>query len=157
MREQGAGHIIQISSVGGLTAMPLGGGYHASKWALEGLSESLAQEVAGFGIRVTLIEPGSYATDASAGAVQAEADPLYDGLRESFAAFSRTLDVGDPAAAGRALLKIVDSGNPPLRIFFGTQGNPILQQVYADRLTTWADWQDLSVEAHGHTPAAPAA
>jgi NAD(P)-dependent dehydrogenase (short-subunit alcohol dehydrogenase family) len=154
LREQGGGHIIQISSVGGITAMPLGGGYNASKWALEGLSESLAQEVAGFGIRVTLVEPGSYATDGSAGAVHAEADPLYDGLRESFAAFAKTLDVGDPAAAGRALLKIADSDNPPLRVFFGTQGYPMLRQVYAERLKTWADWQDLAVEAHGHAPAA---
>ncbi|MEV1175776.1 SDR family NAD(P)-dependent oxidoreductase [Nonomuraea sp. NPDC049784] len=154
LREQGGGHIIQISSVGGVSAMPLGGGYHASKWALEGLSESLAQEVAGFGIRVTLVEPGSYATEAIAGAVQVEADPLYDGLRESFAAFAKTLDTGDPAAAGRALLKIADSDDPPLRVFFGTQGNQMLQQVYADRLKTWADWQELSVEAHGHTSAA---
>ncbi|WP_433432400.1 SDR family NAD(P)-dependent oxidoreductase [Nonomuraea sp. CA-141351] len=154
LREQGAGHIIQISSVGGVSAMPLGGGYHASKWALEGLSESLAQEVAGFGIRVTVVEPGSYATEAIAGAVQVEAHPLYDGLRESFAAFAKTLDLGDPAAAGRALLKIADSDDPPLRVFFGTQGNQMLQQVYADRLKTWEDWQELSVEAHGHTPAA---
>ncbi|GAA3159552.1 SDR family NAD(P)-dependent oxidoreductase [Nonomuraea roseoviolacea] len=157
LREQGGGHIIQISSVGGVTAMPLGGGYHASKWALEGLSESLAQEVAGFGVKVTLVEPGSYATGVNAAVVRAEADPHYDGLRESFAAFAGTLDVGDPAAAGRALLRIADSANPPLRVFFGTQGHDIVRQVYADRLTTWADWQALSVEAHGHTPATPAA
>ncbi|MFI6596501.1 SDR family NAD(P)-dependent oxidoreductase [Nonomuraea sp. NPDC050536] len=157
LREQGGGHIIQISSSGGLFAMPLGGGYHASKWALEGLSESLAQEVAGFGIKVTLVEPSLYATEAAAGAVNAEADPRYDGFRESFAEFAKTLDVGDPAAAGRALLKLADSDDPPLRVFFGTQGNQIVQQVYADRLKTWADWQDLAVEAHGPTPATPAA
>ncbi|WP_433519639.1 SDR family NAD(P)-dependent oxidoreductase [Nonomuraea sp. CA-143628] len=157
LREQGAGHIIQISSVGGLTSMPLGGGYHASKWALEGLSESLAQEVVGFGIKVTIIEPGGYATGATAGAVRAEADPRYDGLRENFLAFAGTLDVGDPAAAGRALLTIADTDNPPLRAFFGTQGNQMVQQVYADRLKTWADWQDLAVEAHGRTSATPAA
>ncbi|MER6976845.1 SDR family NAD(P)-dependent oxidoreductase [Streptomyces carpinensis] len=152
LREQGGGHIIQVSSVGGVTAMPLGGGYHASKWALEGLSEALAQEIAGDGIKVTLVEPGSYATEAIAGAVHAEADPRYDGLRKAFAAFAQTLDLGDPAAAGRALLKIVDADNPPLRVFFGTQGNQMLQQVYTDRLTTWADWQDLAVEAHGQHP-----
>ncbi|XVQ07525.1 SDR family NAD(P)-dependent oxidoreductase [Spirillospora sp. CA-255316] len=157
LRAQGNGHIIQISSVGGLTVFPLGGGYVASKWALEGLSETLAQEVAAFGIKVTLVEPGSYATEGAAGAVHADSDPLYDGLRESFAEFAKTLDVGDPAAAGRALLKLADSDNPPLRVFFGTQGNQILPQVYADRLKTWADWHDLAAEAHGHTPAAPAA
>jgi NAD(P)-dependent dehydrogenase (short-subunit alcohol dehydrogenase family) len=58
MREQGSGHIIQVSSLGGITAFPAIGAYHASKWALEGLSQSLSQEVAGFGIDVTLIEPG---------------------------------------------------------------------------------------------------
>ncbi|WP_214318761.1 SDR family NAD(P)-dependent oxidoreductase [Nonomuraea sediminis] len=154
LRDQGAGHIVQISSAGGHFAMPLGGGYHASKWALEGLSESLAQEVAGFGVRVTVVEPGSYATDAAAGAARAETDPHYDGLREAFAAFANNLDVGDPAAAGRALLKLVDADEPPLRVFFGAQGLPIVQQVYADRLKTWTDWHDLSMEAHGPTPTA---
>ena len=63
MRAQGFGHIIQVSSIGGITAFPAIGAYHASKWALEGFSQALAQEVAGFGIHVTLIEPGGYATD----------------------------------------------------------------------------------------------
>lgn len=75
MREQGGGHIIQISSTGGQVSLPLGGGYHASKFALEGLSDSLAQEVAGFGIKVTVVEPSFYATDGAAGAVNSAADP----------------------------------------------------------------------------------
>lgn len=65
MREQGSGHIIQVSSIGGISAFPTVGAYHASKWALEGLSQSLSQEVAGFGIHVTLVEPGAYSTDWS--------------------------------------------------------------------------------------------
>ncbi|MFE3223609.1 SDR family NAD(P)-dependent oxidoreductase [Nocardia sp. NPDC059228] len=154
LREQGGGHIVQISSVGGVAAWPLGGAYHASKWALEGLSESLAQEVAGFGIKVTVVEPSSYATEGAAGAVHAEIDPQYADLRAAFAAYAQTLDQGDPAAAGRALLEIVDSDNPPLRVFFGAQGNEIVPQVYADRLATWADWQKIAIEAQGHTPAA---
>ncbi|GAA0937479.1 SDR family NAD(P)-dependent oxidoreductase [Nonomuraea longicatena] len=149
LRDQGEGHIIQISSVGGLTVFPLGGGYVASKWALEGLSEALAAEVAAFGIKVTLVEPGFYATEGAAGAVHADPDPLYAGLRAGFAELAKTLDVGEPAAAGRALLKLADSDNPPLRVFFGVQGNQIVPQVYADRLKTWADWNDLAVEAHG--------
>ncbi|WP_316519841.1 SDR family NAD(P)-dependent oxidoreductase [Kitasatospora brasiliensis] len=149
LRAQGSGHIVQISSVAGVAAFPLGGGYCASKWALEGLSEALAQEVAGFGVKVTVVEPGSYATDAIASAVQAKEDPHYDGLRAAFAAHAETLDVGDPAAAGRALLRLVDAERPPLRVFFGTQGRPMLRQVYADRLGTWADWAELSAEAHG--------
>ncbi|MEU1283302.1 SDR family NAD(P)-dependent oxidoreductase [Kitasatospora sp. NPDC005856] len=155
LRAQGSGHIVQISSVAGLAAFPLGGGYCASKWALEGLSEALAQEVAGFGVKVTVVEPGSYATDAIASAVHAEADPRYDGLRDAFAAQAGTLDTGDPAAAGRALLRLVDTERPPLRVFFGSQGHPMLRQVYADRLATWEEWAELSTEAHG--PTAPAA
>ena len=155
LREQGSGHIVQISSTGGVASWPLVGGYHASKWALEGLSESLAQEVSGLGIKVTLVEPGAYATDwGGSSAVSADPIPVYDGVREALGAFMQTLDFGSPAAAGAALLKVVDSDNPPLRVFFGTQGNDMLPQVYAERLKTWADWQDLAVEAQGSTPVA---
>lgn len=152
LREQGTGHIIQISSVAGVSGFPLGAAYCASKWALEGLSESLAQEVAGFGIKVTVVEPGGYATEGNAGADHAQPDPRYDGLREAFAAYAKTLDLGDPDAAGQAILKLADADNPPLRVFFGNQGNAIVQQVYASRLETWSEWQDLALEAHGRTP-----
>jgi NAD(P)-dependent dehydrogenase (short-subunit alcohol dehydrogenase family) len=141
LREQGSGHIVQISSTGGLASWPLLGGYHASKWALEGLSESLAQEVSGLGIKVTLVEPGAFATDwAGSSAVSVDPIPAYDGVREALGELMQTLDFGSAAAAGAALLKVVDSDNPPLRVFFGTQGNAMLPQVYADRLKTWADW-----------------
>src|SRR5690606_34758096 len=63
MRVQGGGHIVQVSSIGGISAFPNLGAYHASKWALEGFSQALAQEVAEFGIQVTLVEPGAFATD----------------------------------------------------------------------------------------------
>jgi NAD(P)-dependent dehydrogenase (short-subunit alcohol dehydrogenase family) len=156
LREQGAGHIIQLSSAAGLIAMPLGGGYHASKWALEGLNESLAGEVAEFGIKVTVIEPGGFATrdgknpDPLANGHMAQTKPVYDGLRQRLGAFAGKLPAGDPAAAAQALLKIVDSDAPPLRVLFGRGFYPMIQQAYADRLKTWADWQDLSAEAHGN-------
>ncbi|MER5223248.1 hypothetical protein ABT032_23185 [Streptomyces flaveus] len=67
------------------------------------------------------------------------------GRRFVEAALSR----GDKVAASEALLEVVDSDNPPLRVFFGTQGNQMLPQVYADRLKTWADWSDLAVRAQG--------
>lgn len=156
LREQGGGHIIQISSMAGLFAAPLGGGYHASKWALEGLTDSLAQEVGEFGIKVTVVAPGGFATrrggekpDPLTDGDQATRNPIYDGVRQRIAAFVDKSPGGDPAAAAQALLKIVDSENPPLRVFFGPQGYQIVQKVYADRLKTWADWQDLAVEAHG--------
>ncbi|WP_091104930.1 SDR family NAD(P)-dependent oxidoreductase [Nonomuraea pusilla] len=155
LREQGAGHVIQLSSAAGLIAMPLGGAYQASKWALEALNETLAQEVAEFGIKVTVVEPAGFATrsgknpDPLANGHMAEAHPVYDGLRRRLAGVMGKQPAGDPAAAAQALLKIVDSDDPPLRVLFGLGFYPMLQQVYADRLKTWADWQDLSAEAHG--------
>jgi NAD(P)-dependent dehydrogenase (short-subunit alcohol dehydrogenase family) len=155
LREQGAGHIIQMSSAAGLMAMPLGAAYHASKWALEALNESLANEVADFGIKVTVVEPGGFATrhgknpDPLANGYMAEPIPVYDGLRQRLAGLVAKQPAGDPAAAAQVLLKIVDSNNPPLRVLFGLGFYPMLQQVYADRLKTWADWQDLSAEAQG--------
>nr|WP_055505196.1 SDR family NAD(P)-dependent oxidoreductase [Nonomuraea pusilla] len=155
LREQRSGHIIQLSSAAGLIAMPLGGAYHASKWALEGLNEALAGEVAEFGVKVTIIEPGGFATrsgknpDPLNNGHMAQPDPAYDGLRRRLGAIAGKQPAGDPAAAAQALLKLVDSDNPPLRILFGQGFYPMIQQAYADRLKTWADWQDLSAEAQG--------
>ena len=88
MRAQRAGHIIQVSSIGGVNAFPTVGLYHASKWGLEGFSQSLAAEVAGFGIKVTLVEPAGYATDWSGpSAVRAEPLPAYDGAHAAIARF----------------------------------------------------------------------
>jgi NAD(P)-dependent dehydrogenase (short-subunit alcohol dehydrogenase family) len=157
LRAQGSGHIIQLSSAAGLIAMPLGGAYHASKWALEGLNEALAGEVAEFGVKVTVIEPGGFATrkgnnpDPLDNGHMAKINPVYDGLRRRLGALAGGQPAGDPAAAAQALLQIVDADTPPLRILFGQGFYPMIQQAYADRLKTWADWQDLSVEAQGNT------
>ncbi|MGW0193409.1 SDR family NAD(P)-dependent oxidoreductase [Nonomuraea sp. NPDC003201] len=155
LREQRSGHIVQLSSAAGVIAMPLGGAYHASKWALEGLNEALAGEVADFGVKVTIIEPGGFATrsgrnpDPLANGHLARTDPAYDGLRQRLGAIAGKQPAGDPAAAAQALLELVDSDNPPLRVLFGQGFYPMIQQAYADRLRTWADWQDLSARAHG--------
>jgi len=150
MRAQGSGHIIQVSSIGGVNAFPTIGLYHASKWALEGFSQSLAAEVAALGIKVTLIEPGGYATDW--GGVSAQrATPLsaYDGARAAIAAFRSGNTPGDPAATGPAILKVVDAADPPLRIFFGSGGLPMTRAEYAKRLALWEQWNAVSVEAQG--------
>src|SRR5579863_6133036 len=120
MRAQGSGHIIQVSSIGGVNAFPTVGLYHASKWGLEGFSQSLAAEVAGFGIKVTIVEPGGYATDwGGPSAKHATQMPAYDGARAAIAAFRAGNTPGDPEATGPAILKLVDAAEPPLRIFFG--------------------------------------
>src|SRR5690242_19351865 len=123
MRAQGSGHILQVSSIGGINAFPTVGLYHASKWALEGFSTSLAAEVAPFGIKVTLIEPAGYATEwGGASASRATPLPAYDGARSAVAAWRSNNVPGDPQATGAAVLKIVDAKDPPLRVFFGTVG-----------------------------------
>jgi NAD(P)-dependent dehydrogenase (short-subunit alcohol dehydrogenase family) len=144
---------VQISTIGGIAAFPGLGGYHASKWGLEGLSESLAQEVASFGIKVTLIEPGSFATDwGGSSAVRAVPLPEYDALRQRRAEWSKTLPpntTGDPVAAGQAILKVVDAAEPPLRVLFGTMPTTMVPALYQQRLETWDQWKGVSVEANG--------
>ncbi len=150
LRKQGSGHIVQISSLSGVIANPGLGGYTAAKWALEGLTESLAHEVAPFGIKVTLVEPGSFTTNAAtSSAVRAEPIDVYEPARRELLARLLNVKRGDPAAAARALLKIVDADQPPLRVLFGTHAYPNIQQVYAERLKTWTEWAELSAEADG--------
>jgi NAD(P)-dependent dehydrogenase (short-subunit alcohol dehydrogenase family) len=146
MRNQGSGHIIQISSIGGVIALPNLGLYHTSKWALEAFSESLSQEVAQWGINVSIVEPGGYDTDWSgSSAVQSKAMPEYDGVRETFKAMVAGQHF-NPDSTAQALLKLIDAENPPLRVFFGNVW-PFIKGVYDQRMQTWEDWQDLSVSA----------
>lgn len=150
MRTQGSGHIIQVSSIGGISAFPTVGAYHASKWALEGLSQSLAQEVAAFGIHVTLVEPGGFSTDWSGpSASHSEAIEAYADIREEAGRRPTASDRGDPTATRAAILEIVDAEEPPLRIFFGKLPLQIATKDYESRLATWNEWQPLAVRAHG--------
>ncbi len=152
LRAQGSGHIIQVSSIGGISAFPLVGIYHASKWALEGFSQALAQEVAGFGIFVTLVEPGGFSTDWS-GSSSRRSEPLgdYAALHEAVDAArrQRLAAPGDPVATRGAILTVVDADRPPLRIFFGDSPLGIAKADYAGRLEVWEEWNDVSIEAQG--------
>ncbi|CAN5283351.1 SDR family oxidoreductase [soil metagenome] len=152
LRAQGSGHIIQVSSIGGITAFPLVGIYHASKWALEGFSQALAQEVAGFGIFVTLVEPGGFSTDWSgSSSTRSEALPDYAELHDAVDAArkQRFAAPGDPVATRGAILKVVDADRPPLRIFFGESPLGIATADYAGRIALWDEWNDVSIEAQG--------
>ncbi|HEY0401219.1 MAG TPA: SDR family oxidoreductase [Blastococcus sp.] len=155
LREQGSGHILQVSSIGGISAFPNIGIYNASKWALEALSQSLAAEVADFGIKVTIIEPGAYSTDwGGASAKHATADPAYEAFREKAAEQrkARAGNPGDPVATRDAVLEVVDAENPPLRIFFGNGPLAIATKDYESRLATWREWERVSIAAHGTKP-----
>ncbi|WP_300754065.1 SDR family NAD(P)-dependent oxidoreductase [Janthinobacterium sp.] len=148
LRAQGRGHIILVSSVAGVVAVPIAGIYEATKFAVEAIGEALAAEVAEFGVKVSLVEPGGYATDFLSSTSVRNAEPIaaYDGVREQLAAMLTPDSLGDPAATAAAILKLVDAEQPPLRLILGNL-LPFVQNVYAERLKTWDDWQDVSLAA----------
>ncbi len=150
MRQQGSGHIIQISSIGGVNAFATIGLYHASKWGLEGFSQALSQEVAEFGVKVTLVEPSGFSTDWS-GPSASRSAPIaaYDGVRSKNAERRKGVTPGDPEATGPAMLALVDAPEPPLRVFFGDVGLPMIKQEYANRLALWEKWDNIAVMAQG--------
>jgi NAD(P)-dependent dehydrogenase (short-subunit alcohol dehydrogenase family) len=149
LRAQGSGHIFQISSVMGQCAMAGVGGYNASKFALEGLSDALSQEVAPHGIKVTLIEPGAYDTGFNGSSVVAV------GRKDAYGAVHAALleqAAGSAPGAegvGPAILQLVDAQDPPLRVLFGEGATQWVPAVYQQRLQTWAEWSPLSKAAEG--------
>src|SRR5437660_5251651 len=150
LREQGSGHIVQVSSIGGISAFPSVGIYHASKWGLEGISQALAQEVKDFGINVTLVEPGGFSTDWSGpSSKRSETNPAYDALRERQQQWRASNVPGDPTASAAAIMRVVDADPPPLRVFFGTAPLGIAENDYAGRLATWREWQPVAELAQG--------
>jgi NAD(P)-dependent dehydrogenase (short-subunit alcohol dehydrogenase family) len=150
LRRQGSGHILITSSLAGIITFPTAGVYNASKWAVEGLGETLAAEVADFGIKVTLVEPGGYDTDwRGNSSTHLATMPEYERLRDRLKAAAGTRKLGNPAATGEAILRIVDTPTPPLRLFLGEFNLGIAQKQYADRLATWEVWADVSKRAQG--------
>jgi NAD(P)-dependent dehydrogenase (short-subunit alcohol dehydrogenase family) len=153
LREQGSGHILQVSSIGGISAFPWVGIYHASKWALEGLTQSLAQEVEQFGIHVTSIEPGGYATDWSGPSGRfSDRLPAYEEYFQQVleARKQRVGTPGDPVATRAAILRVVDAQTPPRRVFFGTAPLGIATADYESRLALWREWQPVAELAQGN-------
>jgi NAD(P)-dependent dehydrogenase (short-subunit alcohol dehydrogenase family) len=150
MRAQGSGHIIQISSIGGVNAFPNIGLYHASKWGLEGFSQALSLEVAEYGVHVTIVEPAGFATDwAGPSAKIAKPIAAYQGARDRMKERRGNVVPGDPNATGAAMLALVDAAQPPLRTFFGDAGLPMIKQEYANRIATWEKWDHIADMAQG--------
>jgi NAD(P)-dependent dehydrogenase (short-subunit alcohol dehydrogenase family) len=151
LRQQGSGHFLGVSSTLGIIAMPLIGFYSASKWAVEALHESLAHEVKDFGIKVTLIEPGAYATEfgSPASLKQSEGMEAYGPLRQRIFGRLTTQESGNPHATADAVLKMVDAEQPPLRMILGNKNLPIARAAYVDRLATWEAWETVSNAAQG--------
>jgi NAD(P)-dependent dehydrogenase (short-subunit alcohol dehydrogenase family) len=152
LREQRSGHIIQVSSIGGISAFANVGAYHASKWALEGFSQALSNEVESFGIHVTLVEPGGFDTDWSGpSSKRSTAIPAYDEAKETAQKIreQRMSKPGDPKASAAAILKVVDAERPPLRVFFGALPIQIAKADYENRIKTWEEWQPVAELAQG--------
>ncbi len=149
LRKQGSGHILGVSSGLGITALPMIGYYCATKWAVEAMHEALAQEVRPFGLKVTLVEPGAYATDFGKSAKIANVLEPYVAFRKEFLTHLANVERDDPNATAEAVLKLVDSNDPPLRLGLGTSILPRARVAYAERLATWEAWEEVSNAAMG--------
>ena len=151
LRKQGNGHILGTSSGVGHLVYPIIGYYCSSKWAFEAIHESLAAEVKQFGIDVTIIEPGAYATEfGSQNSLKfAQNMDLYDDLKGGFIEGLRDMEQGDPKATPEAIFKVVDTEQPPLRFFLGSHNLPEIRKAYAQRLKTWEEWEAVSNAAQG--------
>lgn len=152
LRKQRSGHILNVSSIGGLVTTPGIGYYHTTKFAIEGFSEALAAELAPLGIRVTLIEPGPFRTDflGRSGVVASKRIPDYDstaGNMRKYFAEQNGKQPGDPQRAIRAMIDVVESPNPPLRLLLGASA---LQRLRA-KLDNWQKeitaWEQTTVGA----------
>jgi short-subunit dehydrogenase len=151
-RSRKSGHILNLSSIGGLVSTPGMGYYNATKFAVEGLSEALAQELAPLGIKVTIVEPGPFRTDflGRSGQQAANIIPDYDqtagNMRRYFAAQDGK-QPGDPLRAVHAMMAVVDSPNPPLRLLLGSAALKRLRT----KLEAWqkeiAEWEPKTVGA----------
>jgi len=149
MREQGSGHIIQLSSVGGRVGAMGRAPYSTAKWGIEGFSEVLAKEVGPLGIKVTIIEPGGFRTDfAGSSTTLEEGRPEYDSTVGAAARFQRDYNgsqPGDPAKAAAVILQVAGMEDPPLRLLLGSDAVRTVEQ--ADLARTEADrrWRRLSL------------
>ncbi|QMW04712.1 SDR family NAD(P)-dependent oxidoreductase [Spirosoma foliorum] len=151
LRQQGSGHIVGTSSNLGQVTLPVIGYYCSSKWAFEAIHESLATEVKPFGINVTIIEPGAYATEfgSQESLKFAQGLDIYTDFKNQFFGSLRELERGDPKATPEAIFQIVDAEQPPLRFFLGSHCLPWVRTAYAERLATWEAWEDVSNSAQG--------
>ncbi|PQV45137.1 SDR family NAD(P)-dependent oxidoreductase [Paraburkholderia sp. BL21I4N1] len=149
LRAQGSGHVLTVSSIGGVIAFPTGGTYTATKFAVEAISEALAAEVSAFGIKVTIIEPGHFTTGFRAAVQSPPAIDVYNPIRLGIRASFKPEDFGDPAATSAAIFKAVDADEPPLRLVLGSTTIAKFKAVYQARLGNWDKWAAVSNAAQG--------
>jgi NAD(P)-dependent dehydrogenase (short-subunit alcohol dehydrogenase family) len=159
LREQGSGHVIQISSVGGRATTPGIGPYQTAKWAVEGFSGVLAQEVAPLGIKVTIIEPGGFATDWAGASMTVHA--LRDAYEPTVGVINRyregAVANGDPAKAAQAILTIASVPEPPLRLLLGSDAFKVARAYDEAKIASDDAWKDLTHSTDFDRSAATAA
>ena len=149
MRARGKGHVINMSSIGGLVGNPASGYYNATKFAVEGLSEALAKEVGPLGIRVTLIEPGPFRTDFQGRSIKSVANPIEayaatSGARRTQLRASSGKQAGDPVRAADTIIKVVESPNPPLHLILGTNGLERVREKLHDLIRGIDEWEKVT-------------
>ncbi|GAB3725947.1 oxidoreductase [Spirosoma lituiforme] len=152
MREQRSGHIINFSSIGGLVGFTATGYYHATKFAVEGLSESLSKEVGPLGITVLLVEPGPFRTDW-AGRSTARTEVQLEDYKESVGArMAASLQgsghqKGDPVRGCEAIIKAVESASPPLRLLLGEMAYKLAMEKADSLKENFSSWKELTLSA----------
>jgi NAD(P)-dependent dehydrogenase (short-subunit alcohol dehydrogenase family) len=151
MREQGTGHIFQITSIAARIG-PVGRApYAAAKWGVEGFSETLAKELGPLGVRVTIVEPGGFRTDFAGSSTKLHAGrPEYDATVGAAARFQQDYNgkqPGDPTKAAAILLRLADMDNPPLRLVLGRSALDAAEKNDLLRLDNDRQWRELSVSA----------
>ncbi|MGH8778062.1 oxidoreductase [Paraburkholderia sp.] len=149
MRERGRGHVVNISSVGGLTTFPAVGFYHMAKFAVEGLSETLAKEIAAFGLGVTVVEPGAFRTDFRGGSMKqsnvrlpAYADTVGKVRDGVLAAHGK--QQGDPVLGSKAIITALQADRPPLHLVIGGDALDLIRNKIADLQHDLDTWETLT-------------
>ncbi|MFC4376395.1 SDR family NAD(P)-dependent oxidoreductase [Nocardia halotolerans] len=145
LRAQRSGHLVQVSSIGGLAGFPLSGMYAASKFALEGMSEALALEAAEFGVRVSILQPGGYWTELYSAMHNTTPVDAYAPLRAQLEAQWAEGSVdSEPALAAEALLRLVDAEEPPRRLLLGDMVYDLAFDLTRAKMATWSAWEQTS-------------
>ena len=152
MRARGHGHIINISSVGGLIGNPSAGYYNASKFAVEGLSEALALEVAPLGLHVTVVEPGPFRTDWAGRSLKQVSNPIdayakTSGARRAQISGYSGKQAGDPARAAQAIIRVVESDAPPMNLVLGKDGLKRVREKLDKFTESLRQWETVTVGA----------
>jgi NAD(P)-dependent dehydrogenase (short-subunit alcohol dehydrogenase family) len=150
MRTRRSGHIVNITSMGGIITFPGIAFYHGSKFALEGISESLGKEVKGFGIAVTAVEPGGFRTDWAGRSMVRAAHTITDydevfGAQRAARQARNGKQSGDPAKAARAILQVVEAKDPPAHLLLGPDAVRLVDEKLAALQADFATWREVSL------------